>query len=71
MTEEINATIEQISEAVQTMVSTSQKAAENTNEIEKNISDSSQGVEQMAKSSQDQAKLAQKLNEMVMRFKIN
>lgn len=71
MTEEINATVEQVNQAVQTMASTSQKVSENTNEIEGSINDSSQGVEQVAKTAQNQVELAKKLNEMVMKFKIN
>ncbi len=71
MTEEINATVEQVSAAIQAMANTSQKVSEDTNEIEGSIGDSSQGIEQVAKAAQEQAELALKLNEMVMKFKIN
>ncbi|AWZ48906.1 methyl-accepting chemotaxis protein [Clostridiaceae bacterium 14S0207] len=70
MTQEITGTIEQVNEAVQNMAEMAQNSSENLNEIQDSVNESTQAMEQVACTSQDQAELAQKLNEIVSKFKI-
>ncbi|MFD3156982.1 methyl-accepting chemotaxis protein [Haloimpatiens sp. FM7330] len=70
MTEEINATINQVSEAVQVMADVAQKSSENTDEINSSVNDVFSEMKQVDGSAQNQNELAQRLNEMVNRFKV-
>ncbi|QGU94475.1 HAMP domain-containing protein [Clostridium bovifaecis] len=70
MSEEITATIGQVSDSVQSMAETSQKSSEHAERISESIEETSKAIEQMVLAAEDQAKLAQKLNEMVLKFKI-
>lgn len=70
MTEELTATINQVSQAVQNMAGAAQESAENTDTIQGSINETTQGMEQVAVTSQNQAELAQNLNELVQKFKI-
>lgn len=70
MAEELTATINQVSEAVQNMANTSQKSSEHAEAIKSNIDETTKAVEQVAQSAAEQAVVAQKLNGMVMKFKI-
>ena len=68
--EQINSTINQVSESIQIMAHKSENVSKNTNEIEGNINDSSQGADQILITAQQQANSAQKLNEVILNFKI-
>nr|WP_307897721.1 methyl-accepting chemotaxis protein [Clostridium botulinum] len=70
MTEEINATTNQISEAVQNMATGAQDSAEHTNDILKSIDETTKAMNEIAKTSESQAEIAQKLNELVGKFKV-
>jgi len=62
--------IEQVNEALQTVSATSQESASSSQEILASIDDSTRAIGEVAKSTQNQAELAQKLNNMVEKFKI-
>ncbi|WP_354095422.1 methyl-accepting chemotaxis protein [Clostridium gasigenes] len=70
MSEEVEATVGQVSEAVQILAENSQLSAERTGEIQVSIDETSKAMEQVAQTSQIQAELAQKLDELVQKFKI-
>jgi len=70
MSEELTATINQVSEAVQSTAETAQKSSESTETIKERIYETTKAIEQVAITSQNQADLAEKLNEMVNRFKV-
>ncbi len=69
MSEEITATMDQVSKAIEDMASNSQKSSNETEIIVVNITEVTKGINEMALSAQNQAMLAEKLNEMVQRFK--
>jgi methyl-accepting chemotaxis protein len=70
MSEEVEATVNQVSDAVQTLSQNSQLSAERTGEIKISIDETSKAMDEVAQTSQSQAVLAQKLNELVQKFKI-
>lgn len=70
MTEEINATIGEVSSGVQNLAQLSQNSAENSELIRESVNDSTAAMEQVAETAQNQAELAQRLNELVQRFKV-
>lgn len=70
MSEELTATIGEISNASQTMTETQQKTSEHADEIKSSVNEVSKATEQVAITAQSQALLAEKLNEMVSKFKI-
>jgi methyl-accepting chemotaxis protein len=70
MSEEVEATVSQVSMAVQTVAQNSQLSAERTGDIQVSIDETLKAIEQVAQTSQIQAELAQKLNELVQKFKI-
>ena len=70
MSEEITATVGQVSEAVQNMALSSQKSSEETETIKESMHETTKSIEQIALTTQSQAELAQKLNEIVQKFKI-
>lgn len=70
MSEELTATVDQVSEAVQTMALTSQKSSEHTETIAESIDETTKAIGQIAMTAQEQAELAQKLNELVLKFKL-
>lgn len=70
MTEEITYTIGQVNLAVKSMAEISQKSLENSNEIQGNVNESSNAMKQVATTSQVQEELAQKLNNLVQKFKL-
>lgn len=70
MSEELTATIGQVSNASQIMAETQQKTSEHSDEIRSSVNEVSKATEQVAITAQNQAVLAQKLNEMVSEFKI-
>lgn len=70
MSEELTATVNEVSKAIQNMTANAQKVSEGTDRINSSMSEASQGIEQVAKTAQSQAESAQKLNELVQKFKI-
>ena len=70
MSEEVEASINEVSTAAQVLAQSSQVSAENTGNIQVSIDETSKAMEQVSQTSQMQAELAQKLNEMVQKFKI-
>ena len=70
MSEEITATMNEVSKAVQSMSGTAQSSSEETESIVSSISETTKGIEEIASTAQNQALLAEKLNEMVQRFKL-
>lgn len=70
MSQVITATVDEVSLAIQNMATLSQKSSENTETIKVGIDETTKVIEQVAETAQGQAELAQKLNEMVLKFKI-
>lgn len=70
MTEEITATMGQVAEAIQNTAVIAEKSSGNIEAIQISMNDATQGVEQVARTSQSQAEFAQRLNEVVQKFKI-
>ncbi|MBZ9633544.1 methyl-accepting chemotaxis protein [Clostridium sp. FP1] len=70
MSEGVEATVNQVSTAVQTLAENSQLSAGRTGDIQVSIDETSKAMEQVAQTSQIQAEFAQKLNELVQKFKI-
>jgi len=70
MSDEITATVGQVSEAIQNMALSSQKSSEEAETIKENMDETTKAIEQVALTAQSQAGLAQKLNEIVQKFKI-
>lgn len=69
MSEEIAATMNQVNEAVQNMTENTQNSSEESETINNNIIDVTRGIDEIASTAQNQALLAEKLNEMVQKFK--
>lgn len=70
MARDLKNTIEQISYGVQSLAELSQNSSVNSQQINESVSDSTIAMEQIAKTAQSQAELAQKLHELILRFKI-
>lgn len=70
MSEELTATVSQVSYAVQNMAETAQKSSEHTETIKANMDETTKAIEQIATTAESQAELAQKLNELIQKFKL-
>lgn len=70
MSEELTATVNQVSQAMQNMAENTQKSSQNAEAIKNGIDETTKAIEQVAVTAESQAELAQKLNEMVLKFKI-
>jgi len=70
MSEEVEATVNEVSTAAQSLAQNSQLSAEHTGDIQVSIDEASKAMVQVAQTSQIQAEIAQKLNELVLKFKI-
>lgn len=70
MSEELTATVNQVSQAVQNMAGTAQKSSQNAETIKSGIDETTKAIGQVAVTARSQAELAEKLNEMVQKFKI-
>lgn len=70
MSEELTSTMNQVSEAVQSMSGTSQKSAEHSEIIKTSIDENKKSIDQIAQTAQSQAELAQKLYDIMNRFKL-
>jgi methyl-accepting chemotaxis protein len=62
--------IEQISIAIKSVSATAEESASSSDEILTSVSETTFAMEQIAKSAQEQSELAEKLNNMVQKFKI-
>ncbi|MHC1750820.1 MAG: methyl-accepting chemotaxis protein [Cellulosilyticaceae bacterium] len=71
ISEEVSDVIKQIANAVDEMASSSQLAAENTEQILNSIQDTIEGMHQLADTSMEQAQMAEELTQIMDRFKIN
>lgn len=69
-TKQMTETIEQVNIAIQAVSETALESASSTEEILASINETTLGVEEIAKTVQNQAVLAEKLNNMVKKFKI-
>lgn len=67
---QMNEIIEQISVAIQNVSSTAQESAVNSEEIANSVNEATSAINNVSRSSQNQAELAQKLVDMVHKFKI-
>ena len=70
MSEEITATAHEVSEVVQNMAVTSQKSNREVETIRESMGETTKAIEQVSSTAQSQAELAQKLNEIVQKFKV-
>lgn len=70
MAEELSATMNQVGEATQNMAGAAQKSSEHADTIKTGMNETVIGIEQVAKTAQNQAENAQKLNEMIQKFKL-
>lgn len=70
MSEEVTATVGQVSDAIQNMAQTTQKSSEQAETIKESMNETTQALEQVALTAQSQSELAQKLNQIVNKFKI-
>ncbi|MBU3220291.1 methyl-accepting chemotaxis protein [Clostridium algidicarnis] len=70
MSEEITATVGQVSEAVENMANASQGSSEKAETIKESMNETTMAIKQVAKTAEMQTTLSEKLNEMVQKFKI-
>lgn len=70
MSEEITATMEQISAAIQDIAHETQGASENSDNIKVRVNEAAVGMAQISNTAHAQAEMAEKLSEMVQKFKI-
>ncbi|KEZ86046.1 chemotaxis protein [Clostridium sulfidigenes] len=70
MSEEITATVGEVSDAIQNMAGASQKSSEEAVTIKEGMDETTKAIEQVALTAQSQAELAEKLNEVIRKFKI-
>ncbi len=66
----LNDAVNQVSESVQSMTGNAQKSSENAEIIKISIDETSKAVEQVAITAQGQAESAQKLSDMIQKFKL-
>lgn len=69
-TNQMSEIIEQVNGAIQAVTANAQESASSSEEILASINETAIAMEEVAKSAQSQAELAEKLNNMVQRFKI-
>lgn len=70
MTEKIKNTTNEVTKAINGMAEIAQKSSESTKQIQDIINDAAHGMVQVDKTAKDQTDLAQKLNEVILKFKI-
>ncbi|MDF2879836.1 MAG: chemotaxis protein [Clostridiaceae bacterium] len=70
MSEEINATVNQVADAIQNLASDTEQSTEYSNEIMSGINETTIAMEQIAKTAEEQANLSQELSMLVHKFKI-
>ena len=70
MTQQINATVGQVSQSMQGMAESTNSTAINSNEILDSVNEVTSGMGQIAATAESQARLAQRLNEIILKFEI-
>ena len=70
MSQEMTATMNQLSQAVENIAKSAENSSENTMRISQGMNEMVQGVDQIAMTSEGQAELAENLNNTVSKFKI-
>lgn len=70
MSGEINATMEQVSSAIEELAKQAQQSSENSANIKSGVNEATMGMEQIAHAAQAQAELAQKLYQLAQSFKV-
>ncbi|EHI96767.1 methyl-accepting chemotaxis sensory transducer [Clostridium sp. DL-VIII] len=70
MSEEITASISQINEAMQNMTDIDQKSIERMETIRESIEQTTDAIEQIDLTAKGQAELTEKLNEIILKFKV-
>ncbi|MGV8979750.1 methyl-accepting chemotaxis protein [Clostridium sp.] len=70
MTQQINATVGEVSQSMRGMTNSTHSTAVNSNEIFESVNDVTNSMKQVSATAKSQAELAQKLNEIILRFEI-
>jgi Methyl-accepting chemotaxis protein len=70
MAEQISAATNEVNGAIESMASLSQNSAEYSSEIHSSVHDSTKAIEEITKITENQTELANRLNEMVQKFKV-
>lgn len=70
MSEELDSTINQVSETIQSMAAVTQKSTENINAISVSLNETSEGMEQITATVQNQVNISEKLSDMIGQFRI-
>lgn len=70
MAQQINAANSEVNVVMESMSSLSKNSVENSNEIQISVHDSKKAIEEITKVTEGQTELAQKLNELIQRFKV-
>lgn len=70
MTNKLSSTMEKVTAGIRNMSKLAQSSSESTTVIKDSIDEVSQGIEQIANTAQNHAEMAQKLNGMVLKFKL-
>jgi methyl-accepting chemotaxis protein len=68
--QEITATVEQVSTAIQDVAVKAQNSSQSSENIRKGVSEAAEGMEQISHTARTQTEMAQKLKEIVKKFKI-
>ena len=66
----VNETVSEINRAIENVSATAEESVASTEEILASVNESNMAIQEISKASQDQAILAQKLNNMVQKFKL-
>lgn len=70
MSQQLAASVGQVSEAVENMTEVAQRSSEKADVIKISVDENTKAIEQVSKTAVSQAELAEKLNEMVLKFKL-
>ncbi|NLL30306.1 MAG: methyl-accepting chemotaxis protein [Clostridiales bacterium] len=70
MSEEVSATITELTEAIQTVANMTQEASTNVNLVKESIGDTDLAVKEVVKVSEEQGQLAENLKETLLQFKL-
>lgn len=68
--QQMSASIEQVNRAIETVAASVQEATGSSQEIADNVGETARAMDQVAKVAQGQAELAEKLNNLISRFKV-
>lgn len=70
MSQELNASTEEISAVVQTIAENMKDTKNNSGEIQIGIEETNKAMEQVARVAQDQAETAEKLTQLVLKYRL-